>query len=209
MTNPIEPLCEFCGEVAVLDVLEYFKEERSFLLDTCCEAMENIALETLHTLSRNELATWFEAATGVRIRQIIAGVELPTWTVDAGLDFCEVTLDEAKSFVADHHRHNAPPLGWKYGIGLRSGSELVAVMMAGRPVARNLDPRVFIEITRVCVKNLFPHALGWNSCSMLYGYACRIATKRGYQTAITYTHPVEIRAELFLAILSTATLLLR
>ena len=30
-----------------------------------------------------------------------------------------ITLAQAKAFIAEHHRHNKPPTGWKFGVGLR------------------------------------------------------------------------------------------
>jgi hypothetical protein len=188
--NLVDSPCSFCGEPALLEVLEYYPEDRSFTLDTCCEAMNEYALSELPSLSRKELSAWFESATGVAIRQIIM-VDTPTWCVDEGLTFCPVTWQEAKNFVADHHRNNDAPQGWKFGHGLRSSGELVAVVIAGRPVAPNIDHRKVIEVTRLCVKELFPNKLGWNACSMLYGYVFREAKRKGYERVLTYTHPSE------------------
>jgi hypothetical protein len=145
-------VCEYCDEPASIEVLEYFSEERSFLLDCCCEAMHEIAVSILPTLDRRELCAWFESFTGFRLRQLILDSESPTWTVDPNLEFYDVTWPEARDFIALHHRENKVPQGWKFGAGLKSSSEFVAVMIAGRPVARNIDPRKVVEITRVCVK---------------------------------------------------------
>jgi hypothetical protein len=196
MSNTENNSCIFCGEIALLEVLEYFPEERSLLLDTCCEAMQEQALEILPTLNRRELNAWFQSSTGIMPRQLILDSESPSWIVDSGLEYVEVQWAEAWDFVNEHHRQNDAPAGWKFGIGLRSGSELVAVMKAGRPVSKAYDHTKVVEITRVCVKNLFPHALGWNACSMLYGYACREAAKRGYKRALTYTRLDEPGASL-------------
>jgi hypothetical protein len=191
MNTTDEDLCLFCGEPAVVDVLEYFAEDRSFLLDACCESLHEYAISIMPTLGRRELNAWLAASTGGRIRQIITTDECPTWALDPGLKICDVEWSVAREFVRAHHRHNAPPPGWKFGAGLTSGNELVAVMMAGRPVAPNIDHRTVIEVTRVCVKDLQPRALGWNACSMLYGYACQEARRLGFQRVITYTRPDE------------------
>lgn len=94
-----------------------------------------------------------------------------------------LTLDEAKRFVALHHRHNRAPVGWKWGVGLEVDGELVGVGVASRPVAPKLaaaEPRT-IELTRVCT-------LGEkNANSQLYGALCRAAKSLGYTSAITYT----------------------
>ncbi|RZU28924.1 XF1762 family protein [Edaphobacter modestus] len=179
--------CNFCGELVRVEVLDYFAEDRSFTLDTCCGELHEFAVTHLPNLSRKEFATWFESSCGVGVRQIITQ-ETPTWCVDTGLSFCPVTWQEAKAFVSQHHRNNAAPQGWKFGHGLRSCGELVAVVTAGRPVAPNIDHRKVIEVTRLCVKDLFPRKLGWNACTMLYGWVFREAERKGYQKVVTYTH---------------------
>ena len=50
-----------------------------------------------------------------------------------------ITLKAACAFIAQHHRHNKPPAGWKFGVGLECDGVLVGVATAGRPVARALD----------------------------------------------------------------------
>ena len=37
------------------------------------------------------------------------------------LEIVPVTLAEARRFVAEHHRHNEPPRGHKFSIGLSNG----------------------------------------------------------------------------------------
>lgn len=92
-----------------------------------------------------------------------------------------ITLDEAKQFVGRVHRHNKPPLSWKFGVGLEFKDELIGVAMAGRPVSRGLDKPANIEITRVCVKECR------NANSRLYGAVLRAAKALGYRIAYTYT----------------------
>ncbi|MBB8494047.1 hypothetical protein HEP14_016490, partial [Escherichia coli] len=49
-----------------------------------------------------------------------------------------ITLKAAQEFIAQHHRHNKPPVGHKFSIGLRNNAgELIGVATAGRPVARH------------------------------------------------------------------------
>ena len=51
-----------------------------------------------------------------------------------------VTLRVAKAFISRHHRHNKPPVGHKFSIGLiNDAGELIGVATAGRPVARHLE----------------------------------------------------------------------
>lgn len=92
-----------------------------------------------------------------------------------------VSLNQAKRFVGDHHRHNLPPVGWKFGVGVADGDRLVGVAMAGRPVARHLDDGVTLEVIRTCTDGT-P-----NANSMLYGAVARAAKALGYHTLYTYT----------------------
>ena len=61
----------------MVDALEFFAEDRSFLLDACCESMHEYAISVMPTLGRRELNAWFAASTGERIRQIITSDECP------------------------------------------------------------------------------------------------------------------------------------
>lgn len=103
-----------------------------------------------------------------------------------------VSLDEARRFVAQLHRHNKPPRTWKFGVGLEHEGALVGVAMAGRIVSRELQTRQprAIEITRVCTDETR------NANSRLYGALCRAAKALGYQRAYTYTLEEESGASL-------------
>ena len=92
-----------------------------------------------------------------------------------------IRFREAKQFVADHHRHSKPPVGWLFGVAAEDQGEVVAVGIAGRPVARALDDGLTVEITRNTTTGT-P-----NACSLIYGALCRAAKALGYRVAITYT----------------------
>lgn len=92
-----------------------------------------------------------------------------------------ITLRAARGFVAAHHRHNVPPRGWLYGVGLEQAGELVAVGIAGRPLARSYDDGRTVEILRVCTVGTT------NAASRIYGALCRAAAALGYLRAVTYT----------------------
>ena len=93
-----------------------------------------------------------------------------------------ITLKDARRFVAEKHRHNRPPQGWKFGVGLMNGTgELRGVAVAGQPVARALDDGETVEVTRVATDG------SKNANSMLYGAVLRAAKALGYKRAITYT----------------------
>lgn len=114
------------------------------------------------------------------------------------MDLRPVTRDEARAFVAAHHRHSGAPVSWRFGVGLDLGGELVGVAIAGRPVARMLDDGRTLEITRVCT-------LGdRNAASRLYGAVCRAGAALGYRRAVTYTLATEpgssLRASGFVAV---------
>jgi len=92
-----------------------------------------------------------------------------------------LTLADARRYVADHHRHNEPPRGHKFSIGLERDGELVGVVIASRPVARGSDDGRTIEVIRLTTEG------DRNACSRLYGAACRAAAAMGYRRVITYT----------------------
>lgn len=99
------------------------------------------------------------------------------------LELIPITLTEAKRFVGTHHRHNLPPVTWRFGVGVISNGVLSGVGMAGNPMARKLmvaDPYL-IEIIRVTTDG------ARNCCSMIYGALCRAGKALGYHRVITYT----------------------
>jgi hypothetical protein len=91
-----------------------------------------------------------------------------------------VTFREACAFVASLHRHNKPPRGHKFSIGVTAGDRLV-----GRPVARWFDDGLTAEVNRTCTDGTM------NANSMLYGAAVRAAKAMGYTRVITYTQADE------------------
>ena len=96
----------------------------------------------------------------------------------------------AKTFVAQYHRHNGAPVGMKFCVGLEVDGELAGVAIAGRPVARELDDGLTLEVTRVCTMG------ARNGCSILYGAIKRAAWALGYRKLVTYTLSKENGASL-------------
>ncbi len=92
-----------------------------------------------------------------------------------------VTLREARRFIGEHHRHNLPPRGWRFGVAVWAEGALVGVGVASRPVARGLDDGVTMEVTRTCTTG------EPNANSMLYGALCRASKALGYTRVVTYT----------------------
>jgi hypothetical protein len=101
-----------------------------------------------------------------------------------------VTLRQAQEFVLRHHRHNKPPRGCKFAVGLRLGDQLVGVATAGRPIARALDDGLTLEVNRTCTNGTR------NANSALYGACWRAGRAMGYVRAITYTQATEDGASL-------------
>ncbi len=101
-----------------------------------------------------------------------------------------ITLKVSKQFVKDLHRHNKPPVGHKFSIGLQADGVLVGVVVVGRPIARHFDNGRTAEVNRTCTDGT-P-----NANSMLYGAAWRAAKAMGYTRLITYTQAEESGASL-------------
>jgi len=101
-----------------------------------------------------------------------------------------ITFRAACAFVALHHRHNKPPRGHKFSIGVQDSDALVGVAMAGRPVARAFDNGLTLEVNRTCTDG------SRNANSMLYGAVWRAAKAMGYVRCITYTQVNESGASL-------------
>lgn len=92
---------------------------------------------------------------------------------------CE--LAEANAFVKAHHRHHRPVVGHKFSIAIADDlAEIRGVAIVGRPVARNLDDGLTLEVTRCCTDGV-P-----NGCSMLYAACWRAAKAMGYERLGTY-----------------------
>lgn len=184
--------CASCGDEYLLDVMEIWPEDRAFQLDTCCEDAYYAAVDDMNYFW--EQADWrafFRRTVGdlVNVRAIYS--DMGCFRIDFGLELVEISQAEAKAFVAKWHRHSKPPVGWRWGHGLKNGNELVAVAMVGRPVARALDASTIVEVNRLCVNpSLHPQLVRY-ACSKLYGASCRAAKKRGYKRVITYTLETE------------------
>lgn len=97
-----------------------------------------------------------------------------------------LTFRQACAFIELHHRHNPPPRGAKFTIGVADGEgKLRGVASAGRPVARHFDNGLTLEVNRTATDGC-P-----NANSALYGACWRIARAMGYRRMITYTQGEE------------------
>jgi hypothetical protein len=92
-------------------------------------------------------------------------------------------LAEAIEFVRNFHRHNKPPIGGLFSVGVSDGNSLVGVAIVARPVARRMDDGKTVEVTRCCVTDDAPK----NACSFLYARCWNAAKALGWERLITYT----------------------
>jgi len=96
-----------------------------------------------------------------------------------------ITFAEVQVFLRQWHAHHLPPQGWKFGLAVNDGSNVVGVITIGRPVARHLDNGWTLEVTRCCTDGT-PHV-----ASKLYAAAWRATRALGYQRLVTYTLSTE------------------
>ena len=97
-----------------------------------------------------------------------------------------IEWEDAVAFVRGWHRHNRPPEGHKFSIGVADDTDtLVGVATVGRPVAPGLQDGLTLEVTRVCTDGYR------NANSMLYAAAWRAAKAMGYRRMVTYTQEGE------------------
>lgn len=96
------------------------------------------------------------------------------------LQLVSVSLKEANTFVATHHRHHRPVRGHEFSLGAVQASSVIAVCIVGRPVARLNDDGATLEVTRLASDGTR------NACSFLYGAARRATFALGYTRLITY-----------------------
>lgn len=182
------PRCEYCGGIEYVDVAEAWLDDRAWQLATCCEVSRELWLDEMQHWSRHDWRRFFELRLGLEVRDLVdRDPGIAGFVLDFGITVGEVTLQQAKDFVREHHRHNKPPCGWRWGHGAYNGDELVAVAMVGRPVARMIDADSVVEVNRLCVNHDLPAGVVWNACSQLYAAAAREAKRRGFDKIITYT----------------------
>lgn len=94
------------------------------------------------------------------------------------LHLVPVRFRDAAAFVAMWHRHNQPPVGCKFCVGVADqDGTLRGVAIVGRPVARMFDNGQTVEVTRTATDGTR------NANSMLYSAAWRAAKALGYTQA--------------------------
>ena len=103
--------------------------------------------------------------------------------MSAGLEVRQISLNAARSWIKEQHRHlRRPVTGWLFGVEIQRDGKRIGVACAGRPAARMLQDGVTIEVTRVAVLEGEQ-----NACSFAYGALRRAALALGYRRVVTYT----------------------
>jgi len=92
-----------------------------------------------------------------------------------------INLKDANLFVKNYHRHNLPVAGCKFAISAVISGIVVGVAICGRPVNRNLDNGLTLEVYRVATDGTK------NATSFLYSRCRNIGQFMGYEKIITYT----------------------
>jgi hypothetical protein len=107
-------------------------------------------------------------------------------------------LREASSFIAEHHRHHAPPQGGIVALGCWEGMRLVGCGVIGRPVSRELQRQGYCEVTRSCTREDIAAAGDHANCaaSALLGRLRRVADALGFAKMVSYTLPDELGSSL-------------
>ncbi len=98
------------------------------------------------------------------------------------LKIVHLELKEINELVEKWHRHHKRVQGHRFSIGvieMKTG-ELVGGCSIGRPVARLLDQKNSLEVTRLVTNG---HK---NACSFLYSAAARSGKELGYKDIHTY-----------------------
>lgn len=192
-------ICDLCGEEYRLDVLEHWPDDRAFMLETCCEQVEQDARFALLEghVDRREFVEWWRRKTGDRIRGL--SVEPDGAVLDYGLTVEKSTWGEAGAFVSKHHRHCPKPpnaRGHIFSLRILNGPEVVGVAMVHRPAARAYNGLQMADVARCCVLDCSHRQLVWNACSQLYGACARESKRRGLRKIITYTLDSELATSL-------------
>lgn len=94
-----------------------------------------------------------------------------------------IDREEARRFVALYHSHHDPHVAEKLALGWMVDGELVACVVAGRPIAGPLDQRTTWEVTRLCVGPRAPRF----AASRLLGAISRAAEACGVTRLVSYT----------------------
>lgn len=100
----------------------------------------------------------------------------------------------ARAFVAAHHSHHRAHVAERIALGAYVASELVGVVVLGRPHALPLDDDETWEVTRHCCGLRAPRY----AASRLLGHATRVGLAAGLTLLVSYTR-IDERGSCYLA----------
>ena len=107
-----------------------------------------------------------------------------------------ITIKNANSFIAEHHRHHRPTARnsgrWALAAYTINNNDMVGVVIAGNPVSATYMDGVTIELTRLCVSKNAPKG----TCSFLLSRCSAIWKMMCGEKIITYTLASESGASL-------------
>lgn len=98
-----------------------------------------------------------------------------------------MSLKGANEAVTAWHRHHKPVVGHRFSVGAFIGSDLVGVIICGRPVAQALDDGLTYEVTRMSCRGGDK-----NVGTRLLGSIGRACDALGYVRGISYTRADEL-----------------
>ena len=98
------------------------------------------------------------------------------------LKIVPLELRELNELVEKWHRHHKRVQGHRFSIGVidTNTGDLVGGCSVGRPVARRINSKEVLEVTRLVTNG---HK---NACSILYAAAARVGRELGYKKIQTY-----------------------
>ena len=98
------------------------------------------------------------------------------------LKIVPLELRELNELVNKWHRHHKRVQGHRFSIGVldTKTNEIVGGCSVGRPVARKVNSKEVLEVTRLVTNG---HK---NACSILYAAAARVGRELGYKKIQTY-----------------------
>lgn len=151
--------CRWCGQEAILDILEYWPGDRAFMLETCCEESHSWYVLEMQEWLPEQWEAFFLARAGVRVRSVggdpALREKLGVWpedvfTVDQGITVVRttsledrlagqaqpgaLTLAEVREYVSRYHRHaGEPPPVFVFGYAVYNGPPSSPVYEGGIP----------------------------------------------------------------------------
>ena len=108
------------------------------------------------------------------------------------LKIIPLELSEANALVKQWHRHHKRVQGHRFSLGVMDlkSERVVGAAIIGRPVARLVNHRTTLEVTRLVTDGTK------NACSILYAAAARVAKEMGYEKIQTYILEEELGTSL-------------